>query len=52
MDLLIDLKNCKILYEKEDGDFKVLEVKSVEKYATDNGDQTEIVYLHDKGKKE
>ena len=52
MELNIDLIKCKILYMQEDGNHKLLQVESVEKCLIENGDEVDIVYLQDKGKKE
>lgn len=52
MELNIDLIKCKILYMQEDGNHKLLQVESVEKCLNENGDEVDIVYLQDKGRKE
>ncbi len=52
MELMLDLKKCRIVYMREDGNHQVLEIKEIEPCLNESGEKIEIVYLQDKGKKE
>jgi|JI10StandDraft_1071094.scaffolds.fasta_scaffold03091_22 hypothetical protein len=47
-----NLVDSKIMFQKEDGNFIVLEVESISQHIDENGKMIEVIFVKEKGKKE
>ena len=51
-DLEVTIRKSKVLYQKEDGNFIVLEVESISQHVNESGQMLEVIILKEKGKNE